>query len=933
MKPINRYLRSLFYGFLFCAILVSCTKKNPAQYHIGVSQCSNDEWRQKMNLEMQHEVLFHKGISLQIKSVTDDTDQQIRDIQAFIAQKVDLLIVAPNEAAAVTPVIEKAYAQKIPVILVDRKITSDHYSAFIGADNEQIGKDVGNYVAKLLGGKGNVIEICGLDGSSPTAERHNGFTSVISQYPAINLLTSVDGAWLIDVAEVKTEEILQKFPQINLVFAHNDRMAIGAYNVAQKHGKADSIFFVGIDALPGKTGGIEQVLNRKLKATFIYPTNGDKIIQLAIDILQGKSYQKNNTLYTNIVDETNAQILKLQTDAIIEQEDKINVLNSQINSYVKQYVRQNYLFLTVFSIAIIITMILILLLRAYLSKNKLNVKLKQQNIEINKQKELLEQQRDQLITLSKQLEEATHAKLVFFTNISHEFRTPLTLISGPINSLLSEKSFNIEQRRLLELVQKNIKILLKLIDQIIDFRKYENGKMLLNLSRHDLQAQLVEWNDSFAELARKRNLHFSFNVFSATDFRMPVDIQKMERIYFNLLSNALKFTPEKGVILINLDKITDGDKTFAVIEVANSGKGISDEDIKHIFERFYQVDSQAVGTGIGLALSKAMAELHGGDISVNNEEAGWTKFTVRIPFENENEKEFSNGATGEIRQANTGDISEILNENTSRKEIFEEKSLDKNACTVLAVDDNPDICAYIKSTLSGKQYTVIEAADSEEGFRKAVKYIPDVIISDVMMPKMDGVELCQKLKTELSTSHIPVILLTAATLDEQRITGFQSGADDYISKPFNPDVLEVRVANLIESRRRLKELFSENLFSGNADKEAKPTNDIDNSFLEKFRNLVEQNLADSELNVEDLGQQIGLSRTQLYRKLKSLTGYSPNELLRIIRLKRAYHLLSTTELSISEVTYDVGFTTPSYFAKCFKDYYNESPTDFLKKVR
>ncbi|MDR1526047.1 MAG: DNA-binding response regulator, partial [Dysgonamonadaceae bacterium] len=192
---------------------------------------------------------------------------------------------------------------------------------------------------------------------------------------------------------------------------------------------------------------------------------------------------------------------------------------------------------------------------------------------------------------------------------------------------------------------------------------------------------------------------------------------------------------------------------------------------------------------------------------------------------------------------------------------------------------------------------------------------------------------CQKLKSELSTSHIPVILLTAASLDEQRIVGFQSGADDYIAKPFNPDVLEVRVANLIENRKRLKELFSENLFSGNTDKESKGTNDLDHSFLEKFRNLVEQNLADSELNVEDLGQQIGLSRTQLYRKLKSLTDYSPNELLRIIRLKRAYHLLSASELSISEVTYDVGFTAPSYFAKCFKDYYNESPTDFLKKIR
>jgi DNA-binding response OmpR family regulator len=246
------------------------------------------------------------------------------------------------------------------------------------------------------------------------------------------------------------------------------------------------------------------------------------------------------------------------------------------------------------------------------------------------------------------------------------------------------------------------------------------------------------------------------------------------------------------------------------------------------------------------------------------------------------------------------------------------------------VDDNADIRSYIKTVLNGKQYTVLEANDGEEGFQKAVKHTPDVIVSDVMMPKMDGIELCQKLKIELSTSHIPVILLTACSLDEQRIIGFKSGADDYISKPFNSDVLEVRIANLIESRKHLKECFRESLFTGNESKEINPT---EKTFLGKLKELIEKNLADSELNVEDLGQYIGLSHTQLYRKVKSLTNLSPNELLRIMRLKKAYLLLSTTESSVSEIAYNVGFTSPSYFTKCFKDYYNESPTDFLKKIR
>jgi signal transduction histidine kinase/DNA-binding response OmpR family regulator len=913
---------------LLCSILFSLAscKPNKAEYIIGISQCSNDEWRQKMNLEMRHEALLHPEITLDIHSADDNTAKQIADIQHFIDRKVDLIIVAPNEAAPITPVIEKAYSQGIPIILVDRKILSDRYTAFIGADNEQIGKNIGNYISKLLNGQGKVIEICGLESSTPAAERHQGFINAISNHPNIRLLRSIDGEWLKNVAEEKMEEILADYPEINAVYAHNDRMAMGAYNAAYRRNKEKNIYFIGIDALPGKDGGIEQVLDNKLKATFIYPTNGDKIIRLAMDILQGKPHEKNNTLYTSIVDETNAQVLKLQTDAIIEQESKIKFLDNQLDTYLAQYTTQRYLFWAAVLVVFLFFVFFILLFRAYNAKNRLNIELEQRNSELSEQKILTEQQRDQLIELSKQLEEATHAKLVFFTNISHEFRTPLTLISGPVSSLLSDKSITVEQRRLLTLVRKNIKILLKLIDQIIDFRKYENGKLSLDLQMRDLKKQFIEWNDSFAEMAKKRRLHFDFNVFSDADFSMPVDIEKMERIYFNLLSNALKFTPEKGAILVDLDKTVPEDgAAYAVIQVANSGKGISDEDVKHIFNRFYQVDSHAAGSGIGLALTKAMVELHGGDVAVNSEKDGWTKFTVRIPFTNTeaNTKHETQQAENQL---------ELLEENTATPtELFAEgEPAGEDSCTVLVVDDNPDIRSYIRIILQGKQYKIMEAADGEEGFRKAVKHTPDIIISDVMMPEMDGVELCRKLKTELSTSHIPIILLTACSLDEQRIIGFQSGADDYIAKPFNSDVLEVRVTNLIEGRKQLKELFSENLFSGNTSGEG---NDIDRSFLGKLKELIEKKLTDSGLNVEELGQHIGLSRTQLYRKVKSLTNYSPNELLRIMRLKKAYHLLSTTETNISEVTYDVGFTSPSYFAKCFKDYYNESPTDFIKRIR
>ncbi|MDR0864413.1 MAG: substrate-binding domain-containing protein, partial [Candidatus Symbiothrix sp.] len=313
----------------FCLFFVSCKQKQ-AEYHIGVSQCSDDEWRQKMNTEMQHEILLHSGVALEIKTVVDDTEKQIRDIQEFIDQKVDLIIVSPNKAAPITPVVEKAYEAGIPVVLVDRKIMSDKYTAFIGADNYQIGKEVGNYIVKLLEGKGNIVELRGLDGSTPATERHQGFYSIISHYPAIKWVYDADCAWLKEAAENKMEVALAAHPDIDLVFAHNDRMAMGAYNAAKSLNRAENIEFIGIDALPGNNGGIEQVLENKLKATFIYPTNGEKIIQLAWNILQGKTYEKNNTLYTNVVDETNARVLKLQTDAIIEQEDKIKFLNERV---------------------------------------------------------------------------------------------------------------------------------------------------------------------------------------------------------------------------------------------------------------------------------------------------------------------------------------------------------------------------------------------------------------------------------------------------------------------------------------------------------------------------------------------------------------------------------------------------------------------------
>lgn len=892
-------------------ILMSCTQKH-TRYRIGVSQCSDDEWRHKMNNEIVREALFYDGVEVEIRTAKDNNRNQIADIKYFIDKKVDLLIVAPNEAAAITPVVEKAYRQGIPVVVIDRKILSDKYTAFVGADNYEIGKDVGQYILNRLHGKGKVLEITGLEGSTPAMERHKGLTDVLKEEPGIEITASVDGAWLQSVAGEKMDSVFQTNKNIDLVFAQNDRMAIGAYLSARQQQLEKEMLFVGIDALPGKEYGVEQIINGVLDATFIYPTGGDKVVQVAMDILEKRPYERDTKLSTALVDKTNARVMQLQTDHITEQDGKIERLNNQVNEYLSRYSAQTMFLYACLIILLLFAALLAIIVRAYWTKNRMNM-------ELSRQKKKLEEQRDQLISLSKQLEEATHAKLVFFTNVSHDFRTPLTLVADPVEQLLEDKTLTPRQQSLLKVVHKNVHILLRLVNQILDFRKYENDKLELVRANMNLRVQLQEWSHSFQTLALKKHIHFVLEVNDdRADYLMAVDAEKMERVYFNLLSNAFKFTPENGTITVTLSTLTkeEGGR-YARLVVADTGSGISVQHIRHIFDRFYQIDVNHAGSGIGLALAKAFVELHGGEITVDSVEGKGTVFTVDIPMTVVEEP--SADLVQEPRITQQTVVEELEDMET------EEQIPDENKECILIIDDNADVRDYVKSLLK-EEYTVIEAPDGRAGLKKAMKYVPDAIICDVMMPVMDGLECCRQLKSELQTSHIPVMLLTACSLDEQRIAGFECGADSYIAKPFNSKLLLARLRNLIANHHRLQQFFGDKTTLSK-----EPVSEIDKGFADRFRRLIEENMSDSELSVEELGSKMGMSRVQLYRKIKALTNYSPVELLRIARLKKAASLLASSEKTISEITYEVGFTSPSYFTKCYKEYFGESPTDFLKR--
>jgi len=919
----------IFSFIVFVVFLTGCqSNKSKHEYVIGVSQCSDDAWRQTMNNEMRREASFYSNIHIVIKTAHDNNQEQIKDIQSFIDQKVDAIIVAPNEAQPITPIVEKAYTAGIPIVLIDRKIASDKYTAFVGADNFLIGQEVGNYAVQTLKGKGNIAEITGLKGSTPAEERHNGFMSIVSKYPDIKVVFSQDGGWTRKNASKKMEKALALTP-VNLVFAHNDQMALGAYDAAKSVNQANNIKFLGIDALPGADGGTAQVLNNVLSATFIYPTGGEKAIQTALSILNHKPYCKENTLYTAAVDKSNARILKLQDDQIAAHQYRIEQISSVLNKSLEKYSTQQSLLYSLFLILFLVIVLLFVFLLAYKAKNRSNKILEQKNIAIQNQRNELSIQRDQLLALSKNLQEATQAKLTFFTNVSHEFRTPLTLLIGPIDTLLSSLNLSASEKRLLLLMRRNANILLKLVGQIIDFRKYENDKLQVNLTLSNLKSYLKELSASFIDLAKRKHIHFNYQT-SDHDFTLWFDSEKIETIYFNLLSNAFKFTPENGHINVKLSKEQIENTDYAILSVFDDGRNIPIEHIKNIFDRFYKIDPHTSGSGIGLALSKALVELHNGKIWVEGGEKNGCTFKVQLPFIHKEiplvEQQTIYTISSSLNSEKYIDTDAIeLEDNSS----IQDPSVDSDKPLILIIEDNSDVRFYVKNLLTD-EYAVLEAADGQSGLNKAIKYVPELVISDIMMSGMNGYELCQQLKENLSTSHIPIMLLTACGLDEQRAAGFESGADAYIQKPFNDSLLMIRVRKLIENRQRVKEYFEKNLTFGEIKSNVAS---IDKTFINKFHKLVEENLNDSELNVDDIGKMIGLSRIQLYRKIKSLTNYAPNELVRIIRLKVAANLLLTTEKNVSEIAYEVGFTSPSYFTKCFRDYFNESPSDYGKRSK
>lgn len=549
-------------------------------------------------------------------------------------------------------------------------------------------------------------------------------------------------------------------------------------------------------------------------------------------------------------------------------------------------------------------------------------------------KEVQEKNR-QLELQSEKLKELDQTKSRFFANISHEFRTPLTLITGPLEQMIelcNENEF--DRKRKLILMLRNAQRLLRLINQLLDLSRLDSGKMKLNKVSTGIISFVHGITESFLYLAQQKDLALVFHSDfgdNNDDLIVKIDHRKVEDIMSNLLINAIKFTPPGGEIQVTVKSGPSKDETFpdgsVQVTVADTGPGIPVPQLPYVFDRFYQADAtyehHPKGTGIGLALCKELVELHGGTIDAMNHENGGTKFILALPMgmptSDDNKWE-----TGPFAIAMTKDISDLFmdsQESPEHKCTIPEEKDEKNI--ILVVDDSADMREYIRVALE-PEYLVEEAANGEEGIQKARSMIPDLILSDIMMPVKDGNELCRTIKSEMNTSHVPVILLTAKASEENIIEGLETGADDYITKPFSTAILNARIKNLIDLRSQLQQNFKREL-SLRPVKTSVST--LDEEFLKELHTLLKKNIAEPDFNVEEMCKQLYMSGTTLYRKIQALCGMTPTEFIRSYRLKQAAQLLKSGFGSVTEVAFEVGFSSRAYFTKCFKEKFNQLPSE------
>jgi ABC-type sugar transport system substrate-binding protein/DNA-binding response OmpR family regulator/nitrogen-specific signal transduction histidine kinase len=899
----------LFVGFI--VVICSCSNPNEKHFKIGFSQTGiNDEWRKSMNQAMEIQAGFYPEFELKILNSEDDIENQIKNIEQLISEKVDILIVSPIKSKPITPIVEKAFKSGIPVLIVDRKTDGDNYTAYLGGDNYEVGTNAANYLASLTNENKKIIEIKGLAGSSPALERSLGFSDVINSTKNLQVVKAIEGNWESYSIKDSLRNVLESVKDVDYIFVHNDRMALGAWEVVKEKKLQDHIKIIGVDGLNGPNGGIQLVKEGKLLATILYPTGGDEAFRLALKILNGERVAKNNILSTTVIDSRNADIMSKQFDKIYQQQQDIDQQHIKIKKQEKRYTNQKN------TLQLLLALLIIsIVLGTYSIYSAYNIKKKKRELEIRNKKITI--QRNQIKKIAEEVRISNEARVNFFTGLSHEFKTPITLILSSIESLTENKV--LRDNKLLNefgLIFNNSKRLLRLINQLLDFRKVEDRKFVLRTSKTNLyQFSNVIFKD-FEREAQKRNINFTISS-NNEDLSIFLDRNLMDKVYFNLLSNAFKFTPNNGTI--SIDILDEVGSNFVKIHFKDSGIGIPKKEIDNVFQAFFQgSNNNKSSSGIGLHLSKEFVEMHKGTIEVISKHG--TEFIVTLYKDNVHLN------SDEIIYEPDIIDSEILSFNTEYEDdsfISQQPLNDGENYSILIIEDNPDLVKYLKGKLSSDY--IAHVSDGTDAIEKALEIIPDIILCDVSLPGKSGFEICEILKKDLRTSHIPTIILTALNNKESYIKGLESGADLFLTKPFSFAILAQSIKTLIYNREKLRYYFVNNVHNIDA---SSNFGSMEQEFVSELNKIIKNNMDNSKFSVESLASDLNISRIQLYRKMKAIIGVNVSDYIQNIRLEKAKVLLQETQLTISEIAYATGFSSPNYFSTSFKAKFKKSPKDF-----
>ncbi len=891
--------------------LISCKQKQGDKIRVGFSQAmTTDDWRKQMNSSIKIEASLRPEVDLTIKDANNNVDKQIEDIERFISNRVDVIIVSPIQSKPLTAVVEKSIKAGIPVLVVDRKIEGESYTAYLGADNIEIGRIAGRYIISHSKGSGNIIEITGASGSSPAYERTLGFNQIINENKRFKIVNTIQGDWEKESVKAPLKAILLQNPNVEYIFAHNDRMALSAWETAKTLGLEKKIKFIGVDALNSVNGGIELVKSGVLDGTILYPTGGNEALKLALKMYNKESISRNNILNTIVIDKNNAEIIGNQMDKVDQQQLVIESQQGAIKVQEREYASQNNLvrLLSFF-------LVIILSLTIYSIYSTISISRKKKQLERINQTVI--DQNNEIQEMAQIAAKSNEAKLNFFTGLSHEFKTPITLIMSYVESLIeNEKIKGTALIDEVKLIHKNSNRLLRLINQLLDFRKIEEQKFTLRASNTKIYDFTNEVMANFKGEAARRNIDFQL-VCKNKNLELFIDRGLMDKVYFNLLSNAFKFTPDNGKISISI--VENQDNTVK-IHFKDSGIGIPDDELSNVFDPFFRAsNNNKNSSGIGLHLSKEFVLLHQGTIELKSKQG--SEFVITLLKGN------SHLQPGEIIQKveSLTSIPNLITDNLNIEPDLKESNTisDTEKHSLLIIEDNVDLVNFLKAKLSNEY--VVYNSDGSDAIEKALEIIPDIIICDINLVEKDGYEISKELKKDLRSSHIPIIILTAQSNKEAVLKGLQSGVDQYLTKPFSLSILKQSLSSLLFNREKLRYYYTNNIYR--VEPESKFGNQ-EQTFITKMNDIIKKNVENPKFSVEDLADKLGVSRVQLYRKVKAIIGINISDHINNVKLEKAAELLKSNEMNISEIAYSLGFSSPNYFSTAFKNKFGISPKEY-----